>query len=67
LPLVINSPANIAGSYQHRHGADWAPIGEGFTGDVVYVGRGCCPGDTMFLANPAGKVALIDRGAAPSA
>ena len=44
------------------------------TGDVVYVGRGCDPaypiGSTIppalpldpYLANPAGKIALIDRG-----
>jgi hypothetical protein len=43
-----------------------------FTGDVVHVGRGCPansippannnPEDT-YLANPAGKIALIERGA----
>lgn len=59
-PLVINRPANIAGVYKNTATVDWAPIGDGFTGDVVYIGRGC-PGDAL-LANPAGKVALIDRG-----
>jgi minor extracellular serine protease Vpr len=59
-PLIVNSPASIAGSYNNTATVDWAPIGNGFTGDVAYVGRGC-PGDT-YLANPAGKVALIDRG-----
>ena len=44
------------------------------TGDVVYVGRGCDPAYPIgsacrrrspsipYLANPAGKIALIDRG-----
>jgi len=59
--LQINSPAAIAGLYRNTSTVDWAPIGSGFTGDVVFVGRGC-PGDT-YLADPAGKVALIDRGA----
>jgi subtilisin family serine protease len=60
-PLVINSPANIAGVYNNTETVDWAPIGAGFTGDVVYVGT-ACPGEAL-LADPAGKVALIDRGA----
>ncbi len=60
-PLVINSPAGIAGTYNNTESVDWAPIGAGFTGDVVYVGT-ACPGETL-LANPAGKVALVDRGA----
>jgi subtilisin family serine protease len=60
-PLVINSPPSIAGRYNNTATVGWAPIGSGFTGDVVFVGRGC-PGDT-YLANPAGKVALINRGA----
>ena len=46
------------------------PPTSGTTPEVVYVGRGC-PGagltppgaDDAYLANPAGKVALIDRGA----
>ena len=59
-PLVINSPASIAGVYPNTATVDWAPIGAGFTGDVVYVGR-ACPGDTL-LADPTGKVALVDRG-----
>ena len=59
-PLVINSPAAIAGQYPNNETVGWAPVVHGFTGDVVYVGRGC-EGDD-YLANPAGKVALIDRG-----
>lgn len=68
-PLVINSPANIAGSYANTATVDWAPVGDGFTGDVAYVGRGCPAGsvagqagEDAYLADPAGKVALIDRG-----
>src|ERR1051326_906466 len=59
-PLLINSPAAIAGQYPNNENVGWAPVVNGFTGNVVYVGRGC-PGDT-YLADPAGKVALIDRG-----
>lgn len=60
IPLVINSPASIAGTYGNTSTVEWAPIGAGATGDVVYIGRGC-PGDAL-LANPTGKIALIDRG-----
>jgi minor extracellular serine protease Vpr len=59
--LKVNSPAAIAGLYKNTATLDWAPVGSSdVTGDVSFVGRGC-PGDT-YLANPAGKVALIDRG-----
>ena len=68
-PLVVNSPAAIDGTYPNTATVDWAPIGDGFTGDVAYVGRGCPAGsidatnpDDPYLADPAGKVALIDRG-----
>ncbi len=60
IPLVVNSPASIAGVYTNTATVDWAPIGAGVTGNVVFVGRGCV-GDP-YLANPAGKVVLIDRG-----
>jgi subtilisin family serine protease len=65
-PLIINSPATIAGTYGNTATVSFAPVGAGFTGNVVYVGRGCpasgaTPADP-YLANPAGKVALIDRG-----
>lgn len=60
IPLVVNSPASIAGTYANTQTMEWAPIGAGVTGDVVFVGR-ACPGDAL-LANPAGKIALIDRG-----
>src|SRR5438034_11248732 len=60
-PLVVNSPASIAGTYANTSTVDWAPIGAGFTSQpVAFVGRGC-PGDP-YLADPSGKVALIDRG-----
>jgi subtilisin family serine protease len=68
IPLVVNAPANIAGTYANTATLDWAPIGAGATGDVAFVGRGCPAGsgppvEDPYLANPAGKVALIDRGA----
>jgi subtilisin family serine protease len=60
VPLLVNAPAAIAGVYGNTALLDWAPIGAGVTADVVFVGRGCA-GDAL-LANPAGKIALIDRG-----
>jgi subtilisin family serine protease len=73
IPLVVNSPAAIAGTYGNTATIDWAPIGAGVTGDVVYVGRGCAvedptldepipPGGDPYLADPSGKIALIRRG-----
>jgi subtilisin family serine protease len=69
-PLRITAPAAIAGTYANTEVVDWAPVGAGVTGDVVVVGRGCPAGsvgaaspDDPYLANPAGKIALIDRGA----
>jgi len=70
-PLVINSPASIAGTYTNTSTVEWAPIGAGFSSvPVAFVGRGCPdgsgagipPGGDPYLADPAGKVALIDRG-----
>lgn len=68
--LRVNSPAGIAGLYPNTETVGWAPITTGFTGDIAFVGRGCPAGsidgtnpDDPYLANPAGKVALIDRGA----
>jgi hypothetical protein len=60
IPLVVNSPAGIAGTYYNTATLDWAPVNTPVTSNVVYVGRGC-PGDT-YLASPAGAIALIDRG-----
>jgi hypothetical protein len=60
VPLVVNSPASIAGSYTNTAILAFAPVNTPITANVVYVGRGC-PGDA-YLANPSGKIALIDRG-----
>ncbi len=70
-PLVIESPASIAGVYSNTATVEWAPIGAGFSGvPVAFVGRGCPdgsgagvpPGGDPYTADPAGKVVLIDRG-----
>jgi subtilisin family serine protease len=69
-PLVINSPASIARTIRNTNTVDWAPITSDITGDVAYIGRACPDGSGAgvpaggdpFLANPSGKVALIDRG-----
>jgi subtilisin family serine protease len=58
-PVVINAPAAIAGTYPNTATFDWAPLGT-ISGDVVFVGVGC--NANPYLADPAGKVALIDRG-----
>jgi hypothetical protein len=70
LPLVVNSPANIAGSYANTAKLGFAPVNAAVTGNVVYVGRGCPAGsisagspEDPYLADPNGKIALIDRGA----
>jgi hypothetical protein len=60
VPLVINSPASIAGSDNNTATLAFAPVDTPVTANVVYVGRGC-PGDA-YLADPSGKIALIDRG-----
>jgi len=70
IPLVINSPANIAGSYTNTAKLAFAPNNTPVTGNVVYVGRGC-PADSIspgspadpYLADPGGQIVLIDRGA----
>lgn len=59
--LQVNAPPAIAGTYRNTATVDWAPIGAGFTGDVVAVGT-ACPTDAPLPATVAGKVALIDRG-----
>jgi minor extracellular serine protease Vpr len=71
-PLVVNSPASIAGSYTNTATVDWAPVGNGFMGNVVYIGRGC-PAGSIAPGSPedpyptgvtlTGNVFLIDRGA----
>ena len=68
IPLVIHTPPAIAGTYGNTQTVDWAPVGDGVTDDVAFVGRGCPAGsingnpDDPYLADPAGKVALILRG-----
>ncbi len=58
--VQVNSPAAIAGVYRNTASVDWAPIGAGFSGDVVAVGT-ACPGEAP-LPDVAGKIVLIDRG-----
>jgi len=70
IPLVVNTPAAIAGVYGNTATVDWAPVvGAGVTGDVAFIGRGCpagsvpgVPGPDPILNSPSGKIALIDRG-----
>ena len=70
IALVVNAPATIAGTYSNTQTVEWAPVDHAVTGDVAFIGRGC-PADSVapgspadpLLSNPAGKVALIDRGA----
>ena len=69
IPLVINSPASIAGTYTNTATVDWAPVNTTVTANVVYIGRGCPAGSIStgspadpYLADPNGKIALIDRG-----
>jgi hypothetical protein len=70
IPLVINSPANIAGSDSNTANLAFAPVNTPVTSNVVYVGRGCPAGSISpgspadpYLANPSGQIVLIDRGA----
>jgi len=69
IPLVVNSPANIAGSYTNTATLAFAPVNGAVTGNVAYVGRGgpagsITPGSPQdpYQADPSGKIALIDRG-----
>jgi subtilisin family serine protease len=65
-PVIVNNPAAIAGSYTNTAALDWAPVGNGATGDVKTALQGgavnnlaCAP---LPPASLSGKVALIDRG-----
>jgi subtilisin family serine protease len=65
-PLQITAPPAIAGLYKATATVSWAPVNTAVSGGVVFVGRGC-PADVglaedPYLADPAGKIALIDRG-----
>ena len=70
VPVTVNAPAAIAGTYSNTATLSWAPVGSGVSNaPVVYVGRGCPagsvpgqPAEDPYLVSPAGKVALIDRG-----
>jgi subtilisin family serine protease len=69
IPLVINAPPIIAGTYADTAILDFAPVNTAVTSNVAYVGRGCpansissgSPADP-YLTNPNGMIALIDRG-----
>jgi hypothetical protein len=70
VPLVIHSPPGIAAAYRDTATLSFAPLTTPVTGDVVYIGRGCPAGSISsgspadpYLADPSGKIALIDRGA----
>ncbi len=70
VPLVVNAPAAIAGSYSNTATLLFAPVNTPVTANVAYVGRGCPAGSISsgspadpYLADPTGKIALIDRGA----
>lgn len=69
-PITVLPPSPIAGVYygpMAGFGESLASTGP-ITGDVVYVGRGCDPAYQSgvpfdpFLADPAGAIALMDRG-----
>ncbi len=67
IPLVVNSPAAIAGAYPNTATVEWAPVGGGFSGEVKLAST--ASGTSSNLActalpagSLAGKVALVDRG-----
>jgi hypothetical protein len=72
LEFNVTAPASIAGQYPAVEGTFTKPIVElpnkTMSGDVVHVGRGCPPGTPglpagdPYLADPSGKIALIERG-----
>ena len=69
VPLIVNAPASIARIYSNTQTLDFAPVGAGITGDVVFFGRGCPAGSVTgqggadpVITSPVGKIALIDRG-----
>ncbi|MBK6472027.1 MAG: S8 family serine peptidase [Betaproteobacteria bacterium] len=66
IPLVINSPAAIAGTYVNTATLDWAPIGSGAVGDVKTAtqagGTNNLACDALPAGSLAGKIALVDRG-----
>jgi minor extracellular serine protease Vpr len=68
--VQITAPASAARRITALGLASWAPITAPLSGEVAFVGRGCVANpangiaaDDPYLADPAGKIALIDRGA----
>ncbi len=66
IPLVIVSPASIAGTAANTATVDWAPLGNGFSGEVKLASATGAANNLACVAlaagSLAGKVALIDRG-----
>jgi subtilisin family serine protease len=69
IPLVVNSPAAIAGTYANTATVEFAPVGSGATGEVKLASAAIgTPGasnlgcSALPVGSLAGKVALIDRG-----
>jgi subtilisin family serine protease len=60
IPLVITAPSSIAGAYKSTATLDWARVEGDTEARIAYVGRGCQ--NDVYKANPAGLIALIDRG-----
>lgn len=60
IPLVVQPPSSLAGTYSNTATLPWAPVGAGFSGTLRYgSGLACSPAET---ADFTGLVALIDRG-----
>jgi subtilisin family serine protease len=70
VPGALAFPLNVTGitpptTIGNTATVDWAPIGNGFSGEVARIGL-ACPGSAFTpapAASVAGRVALIDRGA----
>ena len=72
----VNAPVDLAGEIESAEGGATLPLFdlEPLSGDLVYLGRACpegdeetgtgvaVPGGDPLLGDPAGKIALIDRG-----
>lgn len=60
IPLRIDQPASIAGSYSNTASLDFAPVDTRVSGQVVNAGLACAA--FQINADVAGKIALVDRG-----
>ncbi len=70
--ITLNAPATLAGNIESAEGLVSQPLGLSgpISGDLAYLGRACpagdppngVPGGDPLLADPSGKIALIDRG-----